>query len=104
MNVELFSKNFILDEVQIKFYMFGLGVEHRISSKMSQKSHPTTQGSTVHLLWMDKGLNPINPYELRIKAEVLEIQTKQKVICDSLLVDKLNKYIFYDFDEQYYKK
>ncbi|KAL6337642.1 hypothetical protein AAG906_037235 [Vitis piasezkii] len=41
----------------------------------------------MHLLWMDKRLNPINLYELRLKVEVLEIQTKQKVTCDSLLVD-----------------
>lgn len=53
---------------------------------------------------MDKGLNPVNLYELRLKFEVLEIQTKQKVTCDSLLVDKLNGYFVYDFDEQYYKK
>ena len=68
------------------------------------KNDPKTQESTMQLLWMDKGLNPINLYELRLKVEVLEIQTKQKVTCDSLLVDKLNRYFVYDFDEQYYKK
>ncbi|RVW21106.1 Retrovirus-related Pol polyprotein from transposon RE1 [Vitis vinifera] len=50
----------------------------------------------MQLLWMDKGLNPINLYELRLKVEVLEIQTKQKSLLQELCIPSATPLLWCD--------
>lgn len=46
---------------------------------------------------------PINQCELKLMVEELKIQIERRVICGSLLIDKLNNFLVYDIDEKCYK-